>query len=282
MSFDQNFLHTGGYFRHKKGNMSKPKLNQGFMQIATGEKHNDVFSALISARLNSTEYQVVLLVMRKTWGWKKKEDWISLSQFVQLTGKSKQAIVNASNSLVKKNVLVKKTVPGVKTIYSFNKNFSSWQELTSKDNCTSKENCTSKASFTALVKKTVHTKETLTKEKKVSKEKKTSKKGKYSSIKSLTQTDFESLANKYGTTPSFVADCYDTMVNWQKSRGAKKKDWRATLANWVKRELPKKEELTPDIIRRIKSGDPAQIAGMPEKYLKMAIEQKLIFQEDNK
>jgi phage replication O-like protein O len=216
-----------------KGTM-KPQTENGHIQIATGSNDNDVFTALISANLTSTEYQVVLTVIRKTWGWKKKEDWISISQFIKLTGKSKQSIINATNLLVKKNVLVKQTVPGIKTTYSFNKVFSSWlvkQALPVKETVPVKESIpTGKAGFTTPVKETVHTKETLTKE--------TIQK-KYISIYELTDFHFQEIAEKYNTPVSFVLSKYEDMVDWHKSTGKTRKDWVATLRNFVKRDAIK-------------------------------------------
>ena len=60
--------------------MTKPALDNGFIQIACLVSHeNDVLTALASANLNGTEYALVLLVIRKTWGWKKNWDHIGIS-----------------------------------------------------------------------------------------------------------------------------------------------------------------------------------------------------------
>lgn len=211
--------------------MPRPQIENGHIQIATGTEQNDVLSALISANLTSTEYQVALTVIRKTWGWKKKEDWISISQFIKLTGKSKQSIINATNLLVKKGLLVKQTVLGVKTTYSFNKDFSSWvvkQSLPVKETVLVKESIpTGKACFTTPVKETVHTKETITKE--------TIQK-KYISLYEMNDTHFLPLAEKYNVPLSFVKSKHEDMVNWHESTGKKRKDWIATLRGFVKRD----------------------------------------------
>jgi len=142
-----------------------PQTDKGFIRIATGNSENDILMALAGAKLGGTEISIILCIIRKTWGWSKKEDWISLTQFEKYTKKSRQTIVNEINQLVKKNILVKKTIPGIKTVYSFNKNFSSWEhQLVKKTVPVQKTSTTSKENCTSLVKKTIPTKDTITKE----------------------------------------------------------------------------------------------------------------------
>jgi len=130
---------------------------------------NDVIESLVFANLTATEYQISMVVIRKTWGWHKKQDWISYSQFMKVTGKSRISIWTALNGLVKKNILVKKTTLGKMTLYSFNKHFDEWllvkkTELVKKSKLVKKTEHTSKVDLTRLVKKTEPTKETITKD----------------------------------------------------------------------------------------------------------------------
>ena len=48
------------------------------------------------------------MIFIKTYGWKKKEDWIALSQFQSMTGISKPSIIRALNKLFTKNIIYKK------------------------------------------------------------------------------------------------------------------------------------------------------------------------------
>ena len=89
--------------------INTPQKEKGFLQIASGKSDNDILPALVSMKLNGTEYQIILTVIRKTWGWNKKEDWISISQFEKITNKSRRYIIDTITSLVKKRLLVKKT-----------------------------------------------------------------------------------------------------------------------------------------------------------------------------
>jgi phage replication O-like protein O len=105
--------------------VSNPQVDSGFIRIATGDEGNDVLSALARARLTGVDYQIVLWVIRQTWGYGKKEDWISLTQFERVTGASRSYVCRAIERLVTCRILVTQKSPG-KTLYSFNKRFSEW------------------------------------------------------------------------------------------------------------------------------------------------------------
>lgn len=55
--------------------MASPQTEDGYTAIA-----NEIMEALIAAELSGQEFRIALLVIRKTYGFKKKEDAISLSQ----------------------------------------------------------------------------------------------------------------------------------------------------------------------------------------------------------
>lgn len=210
--------------------MKAPQLKQGFIQIATGKPDNDILLALIKENLTASELKIILLVIRKTWGYKKKEDWISLTQFQKYTGKSRPQVCNSIRSLVKRNILVKRTLLGKGSLYSFNKQFKTWK-TTSKVEYTGKvDKTTSKVHNTQLVKCTLHTKETI--------QKKLIQK-KYTSVKNITQTDLEEIAKKYNVPASFVISKLDDMENWMAAKGKRYKNYKRALMNWVKRDAMK-------------------------------------------
>lgn len=130
----------------------KPKIDNGFIQIACGKPDNDILTALAGAGLYSTEFEVVLIVIRKTWGWKKNWDWVSLSTFQKLTRKSRPMIVQALSDLVVKQILLVDKKDKNKPLYAFNERFIEW---TSKPQLTSKVELTSKPQLTTLVKQSL-------------------------------------------------------------------------------------------------------------------------------
>ena len=57
--------------------------------------------------LSGSETKVLFFVMRKTFGWQKERDRISLTQFEKGTGLSRQSIINSLESLVQLQILSK-------------------------------------------------------------------------------------------------------------------------------------------------------------------------------
>ncbi len=106
--------------------MVSPKKENGYTAIA-----NEIMEALIKYSLPSSEMRCLLFVIRKTYGFNKKTDAISLSQFVRATSLNRRAVIRALNNLNQKNLIYKER-GGVKndTIltskYRFNKHYNSW------------------------------------------------------------------------------------------------------------------------------------------------------------
>ncbi len=70
--------------------------------------HNGILDYIMPL-CNGSEWKVVCATVRKTIGWHKEEDWISLSQYKKITGvKSVTTIANSIKSLIKKKILVRK------------------------------------------------------------------------------------------------------------------------------------------------------------------------------
>ena len=145
--------------------INTPQKEKGFLQIASGKSGNDILHALVSMKLNGTEYQIMLTVIRKTWGWNKKEDWISISQFEKITNKSRRYIIDTITSLVKKRLLVKKTSLGKTTTLSVQKDITLWDtRLVKKTSLVKKRIPTSEVLSPQLVNNTSPTKDTITKD----------------------------------------------------------------------------------------------------------------------
>lgn len=107
--------------------MASPQLENGYIKIA-----NEVLEAICRHPeiMRGALFPVIGVVWRKTWGWNKKEDAISISQFVEMTGYSKRAIIYAIQELEAKKVLkVRRGGVGLSkdtNIISFNKNYKEW------------------------------------------------------------------------------------------------------------------------------------------------------------
>lgn len=130
--------------------MANPQKEDGHVQIAT-----ELFEQLMALKISGSEFQLLLTVIRKTWGWGKKEDYISLTQLSRLTGLPHRTICRAKNKLVSK-----KTLLYVNGLMKFNKNYEQW--VVSKVAPVSKVALASVKSGIRLVSKKTLTIDTLT------------------------------------------------------------------------------------------------------------------------
>lgn len=78
----------------------KVSLTDGYTRIA-----DLLIEKLAMADLNGREFRILMCVIRKTYGFNKSEDWIALSQFVEMTGVSKSNCSSLLSGLEKKRIL---------------------------------------------------------------------------------------------------------------------------------------------------------------------------------
>lgn len=108
--------------------MANPQWENGYVKIA-----NEIMDALARIRIPGEAQQVLMVIIRKTYGFNKKEDYIPLSQFVAATGLPKPSVVRAVNKLVNMKIISisKKANEGI-TNYMINKDFDCWEPLAKK------------------------------------------------------------------------------------------------------------------------------------------------------
>ena len=108
--------------------MASPQKENGYTSIA-----NEIMDALISYRLPGEQRQVLDSIFRKTYGFNKKFDAISLSQFVLMTGLKKPNVIRSIQGLLSKKIIsVIKKDNALAHVYEFNKNYEQWQPLSKK------------------------------------------------------------------------------------------------------------------------------------------------------
>ena len=76
--------------------MANPQLENGYTRIA-----NEIIEALARAMPGFTQGQIIWAVLRKTYGWNKKSDQISISQLCEMTGKSRRMVIYSLQNLEK-------------------------------------------------------------------------------------------------------------------------------------------------------------------------------------
>ncbi len=105
--------------------MANPQKENGYTSIA-----NEILERLaaIEISLSHYEWKCLMLLFRKTYGWQKKVDRISLSQFSEGTGIPKPHVCRAMKKLTKKKI-VTQTGNGYYVSYSFQKDHDLWIPL---------------------------------------------------------------------------------------------------------------------------------------------------------
>jgi len=104
--------------------LALPQKENGYVAIA-----NKIMEALANIRIPGEARQVLDVIFRKTYGWNKKEDRISLSQFRKMTGLKDHYIIRSRRRLISMNLITTKKDKGGAVIYRFQKDYTKWKPL---------------------------------------------------------------------------------------------------------------------------------------------------------
>jgi phage replication O-like protein O len=96
--------------------MACPQKENGYTPIA-----NEIMEHLAMPGISGSEFRILMVVFRKTYGFQKTKDTISLSQFEKLTYMKRAQAVKTLKELVAKRILLKEG-----NAYKFNKNWEEW------------------------------------------------------------------------------------------------------------------------------------------------------------
>ena len=106
--------------------MANPQKENGYMAVA-----NEIQEALCAFRIPGEARQVFDTILRKTYGYNKKEDRIPLTQFCLYTKLKRKTVCKAINKLLEMNLITKKGTSWVNS-YRINKDFETWKPLPKK------------------------------------------------------------------------------------------------------------------------------------------------------
>lgn len=97
----------------------------GYVAIANG-----LVEQFAKINLSGSEWRILWAIFRKTYGWQKKADRISISQFEEITGMHRPNVVRAITKLIEKNIIIKNE----KYIneYGLQKDVSKWGKVVAK------------------------------------------------------------------------------------------------------------------------------------------------------
>lgn len=225
--------------------MANPQIENGYTKIS-----NELLDAIIRQKLSGHEFRIAMLVIRKTYGYNKKQDAISLSQMAKSVGISKIRCSQVINRLqLQKIVTVTENINGIVKKYLFNKDYEQWVTVTEKCNRIRKVNEPLRKSVTLPLQKTVTTKESIKDniQKKKEKDKDIVKNGIFHPP-TISEISEYCLVRKNWVDPDRFHDFY-TSNGWKVGKN-KMKDWKAAVRTWEKNEYNQKEDLTENRIGR--------------------------------
>jgi phage replication O-like protein O len=101
--------------------MASPQKENGYTAIA-----NEILEHLVKVHLLGAEWDVLAFIIRKTYGYQKKLDVISLTQFESGTGLSRPTVVKTLKNLMARNMIVKVYLPDERIGYTFIKDHEKW------------------------------------------------------------------------------------------------------------------------------------------------------------
>lgn len=96
--------------------MANVQAENGYTRIA-----NEVLEALVKVRLPPSEKDILFFIIRKTYGYGKKQDRVSLTQFEKGTKLSRPTIVKALKNLISRKMVVRAGL-----LLGFNKDYENW------------------------------------------------------------------------------------------------------------------------------------------------------------
>jgi phage replication O-like protein O len=101
--------------------MANPQVEEGYTRIA-----NEIMDALCRCHPGGSEGQVLWAIIRKTYGWNKQADKISISQLCDMTDLARRTVIYALQNLEAKNMITIKRRENETNIIAFNKDYDKW------------------------------------------------------------------------------------------------------------------------------------------------------------
>ena len=227
--------------------MAKPQLEDGHTRIA-----NEILEHLMKMHLSPNQWQVILCIFRKTYGFQKKVDYIANKQIGEATGLGKTVVSRVLHNLGDMQLITRRG-----KIIGFQKDWEKWQELAEQSTLgiklaeqptlvenKSKQNSQQKLaiSSTRLAEQstkvsspvvTQKKKETITKET-IQKKRVPKKKHYYFDNIQLTEEEYQKLVGRFGEAGT--KDRLENLSLYKRSKGKRYASDYATVLAWEKRD----------------------------------------------
>jgi phage replication O-like protein O len=106
------------------------QAEKGYTRIADA-----ILEKVARTKLNGTQFRILMIVWRSTYGWQKKEHELSLNYLSKATGINKRQIQRELNVLIELGIIIEKKAPTFNTgrVIGFNKNYVKSVQVANKD-----------------------------------------------------------------------------------------------------------------------------------------------------
>lgn len=101
--------------------MSGPQKENGYTSIA-----NEIIEVMARTKLNATQYRILFVVWRYTYGFNRKEHELSLSFLSIATGCDKRQLQRELKNLEDKKIIIQNIKNGIYRKVQFNKHYRQW------------------------------------------------------------------------------------------------------------------------------------------------------------
>jgi phage replication O-like protein O len=101
--------------------LADPQKENGYTPIA-----NEILEAIAKVKLSPTQYRIIFIVWRYTYGFNRKEHDLSLGFLSEATGCDKRQLQRELKELVKMNIVKQKIKNGICRKLGFNKHYDTW------------------------------------------------------------------------------------------------------------------------------------------------------------
>lgn len=103
--------------------MASPQREDGHLDVA-----NELAEALAYAPLSGTQFRLLWVILRKTYGWQKKMDMISASQFADATGIHRKVVERELRELTQRRYIIAWGDNHHPKTYGIQKDWQAWDD----------------------------------------------------------------------------------------------------------------------------------------------------------
>lgn len=221
--------------------MASPQVENGHLKLA-----NEIVEVIARTNLSPYETRILFALWRKTYGWNKKNDVISISQIVSMTSIHKSHVCHALNRLIKRNIVVKIGVARTGNKLQFQKDYTRWIELPKQATVARTGNTVARTG-NKLLRVQAHTKDTIKDTKTKDRERSLSSRQEY--LDNPPTEDILTLMGASSASEEQIRAKASALKDYCESHGRRYKNYAAFLRNAVKSDYPKNLEANSITIR---------------------------------